>query len=141
MNTHRRVHLLASLAFGVVLLSGLLLLLGGARRTARADAHDWFVTPTGTGDCSQAAPCGVQTALGVATDGDTIFLAAGTYTGSGGAVLTITHSITVVGGWDGSATTPPVCDADAYPTMWTARGRVAEPTSAAISPSPWRASP
>eukprot|EP01122_Echinamoeba_exundans_P001825 TRINITY_DN1180_c0_g1_i2.p1 TRINITY_DN1180_c0_g1~~TRINITY_DN1180_c0_g1_i2.p1 ORF type:complete len:157 (-),score=33.72 TRINITY_DN1180_c0_g1_i2:223-693(-) len=53
-------------------------------------AADRFVTVGGTGDCSQANPCGdVATAYAAASSGDSILLAAGTYTGTGnfGVVL------------------------------------------------------
>ena len=42
--------------------------------------------------CSQATPCDLQTALGLASDGNTIYVAAGTYTGAGGAAVTVTKS-------------------------------------------------
>ncbi len=44
----------------------------------------------------------------MAGDGDAIYIAAGTYDGSGGAVITITHNIAIYGGWDGHTTFPPV---------------------------------
>ena len=64
-----------------------------------------FVKPGGTGTlCLQAAPCGsIQYAIeqSVPGNGDTIYVAEGTYTGTGAAVITITKSITLYGGWDG----------------------------------------
>jgi len=122
MNPNTTKRLVFSLATGGLLLTGLFLLLNGAPPIARADPGDLFVTPGGGGDCSQSNPCDLQTALGAATDGDTIYLGAGTYVGSGGAVVTVTHSITLTGGWDGTATTPVVRDPGAYPTTLDGEG-------------------
>ncbi len=108
--------LCAALGVGLLALAGLLLLLGLHPRPALADPGDLFVEPGGSGDCSQANPCSLQTALGSATGGDTIYVAQGTYTGSGGAVVTVTQSIALCGGWDGSPTGPVVRDPEAYPT-------------------------
>ena len=58
------------------------LLLGLA--PARADPGLFFVKPDGTGtDCSQTNPYSLQEALSQAADGDTIYLAQGTYAGTG----------------------------------------------------------
>ena len=77
---------------------GLFLLLSRAPQMARADAGDLFVSPRGSGDGSQGNPCDLQAALGMASDGDTIYLAGGVYTGNGGAVVTVTHSLALYGG-------------------------------------------
>jgi hypothetical protein len=122
VNLNKYKHIVFSLATGGLLLVGLFLLLNGAPHIARADPGDLFVTHGGSGDCSQASPCDLQTALGLATDGDTIYIAAGTYTDSGGAVVTVTHSITLYGGWDGTTTAPPVRDPDAHPTTLDGEG-------------------
>lgn len=65
-----------------------------------------FVKPGGAGaSCLQAAPCGsIQYAIDNAEpgNGDTVYIAAGTYTGTGAAVITITKNITLYGGWDGA---------------------------------------
>jgi len=111
-------HTVFSLAAGGLLLAGLLLLLGGAAQVAHADPNDLFAAPEGSGnDCSQASPCALQTALDKATDGDTIYLAQGVYTGTGEAVITLIKSITLYGGWDGFPTGPIVRDPDTYPTI------------------------
>ena len=61
-----------------------------------------YVAPTGVdeGPCNQPAyPCRtVQYAHDSATSGDSILLAAGTYTTTGSAVLSATKSITIIGG-------------------------------------------
>jgi nitrous oxidase accessory protein NosD len=116
-------HVVFSLAVCGLLLAGLFLLLNGAPHIARAAPGDLFVTPGGSGDCSQASPCDLAAALGLASDGDTIYVAQGTYTGSGGAVVTITHSITLYGGWDGAASGPVVRDPDAHPTTLDGEGQ------------------
>lgn len=43
-------------------------------------------------------------------------MAGGTYTGTGAAVITITRSITLYGGWDGVSTGPVVRNPISYPT-------------------------
>jgi parallel beta-helix repeat protein len=100
---------------GLLLLAALLWGLHGVT-PARADPSDLFVTSSGSGDCTQANPCDLQTALGLAADGDTVYAGAGTYTGRGGAVVTVTSSITLYGGWDGTTATPPVRDPGTYAT-------------------------
>jgi len=118
MNIRKYKHIILSLAAGGLLLVGLFLLLNGASQIARADPSDLFVTQDGSGsDCSQTNPCDLQTALSKASDGDIIYVAAGTYTGIGDAVITITKSITLYGGWDGAASGPVTRDPDAYPTI------------------------
>jgi uncharacterized repeat protein (TIGR01451 family) len=83
----------------------------------------FFVTTGGSGTaCTQAVPCALQTALDQATDGYTIYVAQGTYTGAGGAVVTATQSIALYGGWDGAPTGPVNRDPDAYPTILDGEG-------------------
>ncbi len=117
MNLGKYKRVVFSLAASSLLLVGLLLLLNGAPRIARAAPGDLFVTTDGSGTgCTQANPCDLVTALSQAIDGDTIYVAQGTYTGAGTAVVTVTKSITLFGGWDGTTTTPPVRDPAVYPT-------------------------
>jgi hypothetical protein len=54
--------------------------------------------------------------LNQSTPGDTIYVSQGTYTGAGTAVVTLTKSITLFGGWDASLAAPPVRDPETYPT-------------------------
>jgi hypothetical protein len=85
---------------------------------ARAAPSDHFVTADGSGNtCTQAAPCALTTALDLAEDGDAIYVAQGTYTGTGSAVVTITQSIALYGGWDGATTTPIVRDPRILPIL------------------------
>jgi len=106
MSVSKSMRVILSLAVGSGLLVGLFLLLGGTPQVARADPGVLFVTTGGTGTaCTPDQPCALQQAMDQATDGDTIFVAQGTYTGTGGAVITVTKSITLYGGWDGTAGT------------------------------------
>lgn len=118
MNLKKSNHLIVSLAAGGALLAALLLFIQISLPIARAAPAHLFVSPTGSGDaCTQAAPCALQTALDGAAATDTIYSAEGIYTGSGGAVISLTKSITLYGGWDGTATTPVVRDPETYPTI------------------------
>ena len=104
MSVSKNVRVIFSLAIGGLLLVGLLLLLEGTPQIARADPGERFVTTTGSGtDCTPNQPCALQTALAQATDGEVIVVAEGTYTGTGEAVVTITKTVTLRGGWDGTA--------------------------------------
>ncbi|MCP4538235.1 MAG: hypothetical protein GY832_13935 [Chloroflexi bacterium] len=115
--------IISSLSTGGLLLLGLFLWLNAATLIVHADPGDLFVTSGGSGtDCSQAAPCALQTALGQAAGGDAIYLAAGTYTGTGDAVITVTQSITIYGGWDGATTAPPARDPNTHPTTLDGEG-------------------
>jgi hypothetical protein len=115
MFTRRTIQAFFSLGLGMFLVFGLLLFM---KETGRAASINLFVSPAGSGTlCTQIDPCGLQTALSIATDGNAIYLGAGTYTGTGQAVITITHSITIYGGWDGTVASPPVRDPDAYPSV------------------------
>lgn len=85
---------------------------------ALADSNTLFVRTDGTGtDCTQNHPCALQASLDRATDGDTIYVAQGTYTSSGNEVIRITESITLYGGWNGSPNGTIVCDPGVYPTI------------------------
>jgi hypothetical protein len=124
MNLSKYKHIVCSLAAAGLLLVGLFLLLDGAPQIARADPGDLFVSPTGSGTaCTQAAPCSLHTALACATGGDTIYAATGTYNGTGAAVVTVTQSITLCGGWDGAPTGGVVRDPDAHPTILNGEGQ------------------
>jgi hypothetical protein len=111
----RTKYLITCLALGLGLTLALLVGLHTARAAPASD--DRFVTLTGSGSaCTQAAPCALQTALGLATNGNTIYVAGGTYAGTGPAVITVTKSITLYGGWDGAGSGAVVRDPVAYPT-------------------------
>ncbi len=109
----------AARSFGVSLLILGLFLTGLAHvaRGAPPTAGPLFVQPNGTGTaCTQSVPCDLATALAKATDGSTLYLAGGTYTGTGAAVITVTASLTIYGGWDGASTGPVVREPQAYPS-------------------------
>ena len=112
---------LFSLAFSGLLLAGLFVYLGG-ETSARAAAGMLFVSPSGSGtSCSQAVPCSLQTARVLAQDGDAIYLAGGIYDqpepGIPQALLVLTRTLELLGGWDGAASGPVVRDAAAYPSV------------------------
>jgi hypothetical protein len=120
LSKHKSVAL--SLATGGLLLVGLLMLVRGAPPTARADRGTWFVAPDGAGDCSQAHPCDLPTALSAAGDGDAIYMAKGTYTGTGAAVISLTEAVSLYGGWDGVATGEPHRNPASYVTKLDGEG-------------------
>ena len=102
---------------------GLFLLLNGTSQVARADPGDLFVSSSGSGSaCTQAAPCALQTALSQAANGDTIYVAGGTYTGVGSTVIIITKSISLYGGWGGAASGPVVPHPAAHVTTLDGQG-------------------
>jgi hypothetical protein len=118
MDLSRYRHIVFSLAASGLLLVGLFLLLNGAPRIARADPGNLFVTVDGSGaGCTQTDPCNLAAALNLSTDGDTIYVAQGTFTGAGDAVVTMTKNITLLGSWDASLATPPVRDPEVYSTI------------------------
>jgi hypothetical protein len=96
-------YVLSSIAIAILVVIGVLCFAGA--QVARAEPGKLFVKQSGTGSaCTQAQPCLLETALGKALQGDIIYLSQGTYTGSGGAVVTLTKSIGLYGGWDGAPT-------------------------------------
>lgn len=74
-----------------------------SERTAHAGGP-WYVSTTGTvtNNClSPTSPCPtINGALGKATVGDTIYVAVGTYRGTGDQVVSINKNITLSGGWN-----------------------------------------
>ncbi len=79
------------------------LTLSAALVATGAAATNLFVGVSGTGTaCTQASPCTLATAIAQATNGDTVYVAAGTYTGTGEQVVALGKSITLQGGWDGA---------------------------------------
>jgi len=136
MNYGKYKHIVLSVATGGLLLAGLFLLL----LVPISTTHAWpvmpmpspappatrppgpaFVKPDGTGGwCLQNDPCGsIQYSIDQCEpgNGDTIYIAGGVYTGTGEAVITITKSITLYGGWDGGATDAVVRDPDTRITV------------------------
>jgi uncharacterized repeat protein (TIGR01451 family) len=85
------------------------LALGLAGPQAALAAGPWYVAPGGADDntCLDADhPCAtINAAIGKASSGDTVYVAVGTYTGSGtDPVVTIIKDITLSGGWDDAFT-------------------------------------
>lgn len=122
MNLSRRGRIGITLILGAALLLGALLSLTESP-VALANPGLFFAAPWGGGsDCTQAAPCDLSTALSKANDGATIILAQGTYTGTGGSVVTVTKSIAIYGGWDSAATGPVARDAKIHVTTLDGEG-------------------
>ena len=103
-----------TILIGIFLLS---LILFTTNPPSKAMAVELFVKPSGAGTaCTQANPCSLETALAQAADDDAIYVAGGTYTGTGDAVITLTKSVALYGSWKGNASGYVVRDPDAYPT-------------------------
>ena len=98
-----------------LILAGIFLIGNGLSQIAYAD--DLFVKTDGSDTaCTQGEPCALLTALGQVADSDTVYIAEGTYTGTDAAVIMVTNSISVYGGWDGTPTGPVVLDPETYIT-------------------------
>lgn len=109
MELGKRSRLACSLVCAILLALILLQLRSSGPSLALAEPDILFVHPNGSGGaCTQDAPCALQTALANTRDGDSIWLAAGAYTGTGTAVLVISRSVILYGGWDGSGSAPPL---------------------------------
>src|SRR5512135_2876442 len=67
--------------------------------------------------CTQSDPCRLQAAVNKAGAGDTIYIAGGTYTSTDSAVLTLTKTITLYGGWNGAASGAIVRDPAHYKSI------------------------
>jgi hypothetical protein len=116
-------HLAFALTLAAFLLLSLLFLLPAAQ-SVRADPGTLFASVSGAGTaCTQPAPCELQTALGRAVNGDVLYVGAGTYAGSGDAVVTITHNITLYGGWNGVASGVVARDPAVYRSVLDGQGQ------------------
>jgi parallel beta-helix repeat protein len=113
-----------SLAIAELFAVALLWLLDATSPPARADPGTLFASTTGAGTaCTQSDPCSLQTALAHGLDGDVIYVATGTYTGTGSNVIVIATSITVYGGWNGASSGPIVHGPATYPTTLDGQGQ------------------
>jgi len=114
MKRHHALRFVASLV-GLTLI--LTVGLPAGAPPAQATAGALFVTPGGSGDnCTQLQPCTLATALSLATDAWTIYLAGGAYNGSGDQVVLLTKSVTLRGGWDGATNGAVVTDPQLHPS-------------------------
>ena len=94
---------------------GLALLLVMSSQTALATVEQHFASPSGAGDCSQANPCSIATAVTTMSDPHGIvYLAQGSYTSSTNEVIFIDKNISLLGGWDGSVSSPIVRDSSLH---------------------------
>jgi hypothetical protein len=98
MKFSKIARIVVSVATSCVVIVGLHVLLNRAPEVAVADSGDLFVSPGGDGVCLQDDPCDLQTALAAAAGGESIYMATGTYTGTGAAVITVTRSVAILGG-------------------------------------------
>ncbi len=91
----------------VVTLATLALMLSAASQAS--SAGPWYVAPGGddNNDClSPGTACAsINGPIAKASPGDTIYVAIGTYTGTGDEVVLIDKDITLSGGWDSTFTT------------------------------------
>jgi Right handed beta helix region/PASTA domain len=91
--------------FAASIAAACIVALASAAGMARAAGASWYVAPAPGGSdansCSApAAPCAtINGAIGKAAAGDTILVAAGTYTGSGSEVVRVDKNLTLQGGW------------------------------------------
>lgn len=93
---------------------------------AAPQASNLFVVPRPLGlvpACTQSDPCRLSTAVNKANNGDTLYLAAGTYTSTADAVVAVTKSITVYGGWNGAASGPIVRDPAHFKSTLNGQGQ------------------
>ena len=88
----------------------------GTHQDIIPNAGSLFVAVGASGNCTQANPCSLHSALELASTDDSIYLAEGVYTGSGAAVIMIDKPITIFGGWDGAPSGPINRDPVAYPS-------------------------
>jgi len=89
---------------------------------ARASGVIWYVTTTGTGDCSSwANACNLQSALGAASSGDEIWVMAGTYIPTSGTDRAISfqlvNAVAIYGGFAGTETARSQRDPEANLTI------------------------
>jgi hypothetical protein len=85
-----------------------LVMIALATQPARA-AGPWYVAPGGSdgNTCTSpgAACASINGAIAKASAGDTIYVATGTYTGTGDEVVLLDKNVTLSGGWDAGFTT------------------------------------
>jgi hypothetical protein len=105
MNLTKYRHIVLILATGGLLTLVIIALMAQPGRAA----GPWYVAPggdDGNGCLSPATPCATTNgAIGKASAGDTIYVAIGTYTGTGDEVGLLNKSATLSGGWDETFTT------------------------------------
>jgi hypothetical protein len=120
----KKHRLWATLVLGTSLTLAALLFPEAQRSAVRADPGVRYVSLDGddSRQCGSVADrCRtVQRAVDAASTLDEIWVAQGTYTGSGQAVVAIDRSLAIYGGWDGVHAG--VRDASAYPTTLDGQG-------------------
>ena len=105
------------------LILGCVLSIGSAPGLVFADGASLFVVVSGQGNCSQASPCQLETAMDTAGNGDSIYLAAGTYTGTTDPLFSFDKDLSIYGGWNGDATGEPLLDPANFPVALDGEGK------------------
>lgn len=104
MNSKRLVFPAAPAIVGLLLAAAWLVGAFGSPVAAVSAGGFWYVATWGSdaNTCSTGgAPCAtINAATGKAAAGDTIYVAAGVYTGSGAEVVTLDKNVALSGGWD-----------------------------------------
>ncbi|MBN2258674.1 MAG: right-handed parallel beta-helix repeat-containing protein [Anaerolineaceae bacterium] len=110
MMNHKPARFTLALSVILTLLALLWMPAGPARAVSQI-----FITPNGSGDCSQASPCSLTNGLALALEGDTIFAGAGVYTAaSGNEVVLLDQPVNFNGGWNGAPSGGIVRNQNAY---------------------------
>jgi len=100
------------------LLTGFVVLFSLTRTNGSVQAlASVFVTPAGTGDCTQANPCNLSSGLASVDAGGSLYATAGTYTGVGDQVVLLDKTINFFGGWSGNTVDDPVRDPAVYESI------------------------
>ncbi len=116
-------HILKTLTLSLILLTTLS---SSSFADAQIATRYHFVTSSGTGDCSQADPCSLERALSRVDNQSfhTIYMGAGNYTGTNDEVMLIQEGevVNILGGWDGTTTTPVVLNPKIHVTVIDGEG-------------------
>jgi hypothetical protein len=95
-----------------------LLVIGILALAEPARGTDLFVKPTGSGAaCAQSSPCSLATAIATAAADDSVYLAAGVYTGTGTEVVLLDETVSLLGGWSGAPSGAVVRDPVAHESI------------------------
>jgi hypothetical protein len=117
MSTHTTFFVFLCRVVGCLCAASMLWWIGACPQAASAAPQTYFASQGGSGTtCSQGQPCTLQAAMGKAVDGDTVYVAGGTYAGTGETVIAIANSVSLYGGWNGAASGSIVRDPVAYVT-------------------------